>query len=81
MVGGPFPGTPFPPQQADVLVTDATQATVRRESVTFGVFKFALPKGDYQVSARAGDMKCGRPQHVSVRSSKSIGLSFICAIK
>jgi hypothetical protein len=81
MVGGPYPGTPRPPEQAEVLVTDARRATVRRESVSVGVFAFALPRGEYQVSARTGNVDCGRPRTLSVRSSESVALSFLCEIK
>jgi hypothetical protein len=81
MVGGPYPGTPRPPVRAEVLVTDATRSSVRRESVSAGAFAFALPRGEYQVSARTGNVECGRPRTVSVRSSESVALSFLCSIK
>jgi hypothetical protein len=81
MVGGPYPGTRRPPVQADVLVNDAGRATVRRESVSAGVFRFALPRGEYQVSARTGNVECGRTRTVSVRSSESVALGFLCEIK
>jgi hypothetical protein len=80
MSGGRYPGIHSPPQRADVLVTGAARATVRRESVSTGLFAFTLPKGGYQVSVRAGGLPCGRPQDVAVRSSESIALSFICQI-
>jgi hypothetical protein len=79
--GGPYPGTLRPPVQAEVLVTDATRSSVRRESVSAGVFTFALPRGEYQVSARTGNVECGRPRTISVRSSASVSLSFLCEIK
>jgi hypothetical protein len=81
MAGGRYPGIHSPPQRIDVLVTDAARAPVWRESVSRAVFSFMLPKGDYQASVRDGGGACGRPQDVSVHSSESVDLSFICAIK
>jgi hypothetical protein len=81
MAGGPYPGVHSPPHRFDVLVTDTARTPLWEESGGRGVFSFVLSKGDYQVSVRDGAVACGRPQDVSVHSSKSIALSFVCAMK
>jgi hypothetical protein len=80
MAGGPWPGH-FPPDEADVLVTNGAGATVSRTPVQSGAFRFALTRGDYQVSARAGDVRCGPPRHVSVPPGATLTLAFSCSIK
>lgn len=82
MAGGRYPGVHSPPSWIDVRMTDAERAPFWEEwGDKRGLFSFVLPEGRYQVSVRDGVGACGRPQDVSLHSSKSIALSFFCPIK
>jgi hypothetical protein len=81
MVGGPWPDRHIRPQTSTVLVLNKARTVVRRATVTGGVFEFALPKGDYQVSARLDQLICGPPERVSIPSAHNGVLHFICPIK
>ncbi|GAA4629804.1 hypothetical protein GCM10023196_052640 [Actinoallomurus vinaceus] len=84
LVGGPWPDRHIAPKKASVTVTDSMHRVVRREVVTSGSFKFKLPDGQYEISARAGDsgqIACRQPQHVAIPIRSRVTVQILCDIR
>lgn len=81
LVGGPWPDRHLVPKRAKILIANAKRGVVKSETVTSGSFRFEVPAGVYEVSVHADSIKCGRSQHISVPSSRSLSLLFVCPIR
>ncbi len=81
MVGGPWPDRRIRPKKSMLFIQDSTGRVVAQKPVISGKFTLFLPRGDYRVSAKLGDIECGPPQRVSTPSSRNIVLNFICPIR
>jgi hypothetical protein len=83
MVGGRWPGRQAHPANSVVVVTNSARAVVKQVNVAFGIFKFSLPKGDYEVSVHLEqeELKCGPPQRITVPAKLHTSLHFTCPIK